>query len=228
MDKLSGYPEQQQKQQPQQTTANLEQQNQRHAKPAAPGLCNCDPAPLVASASLIAQAGSAMNESSQQQQQARLEQAGQNMCPSCSGARPPAAGQRTPGGSVRAKQLQQLAKQFAPGHQHPAPIRLFVEPRSDDSVRCDCRNCQFFSGWCCMPFALLIVILVFMVWICTKEGLGQQANQPATTTPGSQTTSTTRSPTSTTDEDDFMRHAGDAASRHHRPRSKLDPFGNIF
>lgn len=44
------------------------------------------------------------------------------------------------------------------------PIHIIVEPLNDESWRCDCRHCQFFSGWCCMPFALIVIIFVIILW----------------------------------------------------------------
>lgn len=46
---------------------------------------------------------------------------------------------------------------------------IIVEPRNDDSMRCDCRNCQFFSGWCCMPCTLIIIIAIVVIWLFIKK-----------------------------------------------------------
>lgn len=48
--------------------------------------------------------------------------------------------------------------------QFSQPI-IVVEPRNDDSVQCDCRGCQFFSGWCCTPCILFIIMIIVLVAI---------------------------------------------------------------
>lgn len=40
---------------------------------------------------------------------------------------------------------------------------IVVEPINDESLRCDCRNCQFLSGWCCTPLLCFVLLLVIMV-----------------------------------------------------------------
>lgn len=57
---------------------------------------------------------------------------------------------------------------------------IIVEPRNDDSMRCDCRHCQFFSGWCCMPCALLIILAVVFIWICWKQISSQAEDSHST------------------------------------------------
>lgn len=65
------------------------------------------------------------------------------------------------------KRLATMMKQPQASKQQP-PIHIIVEPVNDDSVRCDCRHCQFFSGWCCMPCSILIIVIIIIVWITTK------------------------------------------------------------
>lgn len=80
--------------------------------------------------------------------------------------------QRLCGSKLTGRQLA------APGSWHfPQPIRILLEPRNDDSVRCDCRNCQFFSGWCCMPCALLIIIVLIVFFACSRMSAAPSAPQ---------------------------------------------------
>lgn len=51
---------------------------------------------------------------------------------------------------------------------------IVVEPHTDDSLRCNCRNCQFLSGWCCMPTVLMIVIVVVIIWFCMRPSNNPQ------------------------------------------------------
>lgn len=46
---------------------------------------------------------------------------------------------------------------------------IIVEPRNDDSMRCDCRNCQFFSGWCCFPCLLFVLLGLLVTWLCLRD-----------------------------------------------------------
>lgn len=64
-------------------------------------------------------------------------------------------------------QINEQQQQQRPSQQF-TPILIAVEPRNDESVRCDCRNCQFFSGWCCMPCALLVIIMIIVVYATMK------------------------------------------------------------
>lgn len=48
---------------------------------------------------------------------------------------------------------------------------IIVEPHNDDSMQCDCRQCHFFSGWFCMPCAILMIILL-VVAICVLRSRG--------------------------------------------------------
>ena len=56
------------------------------------------------------------------------------------------------------------------GHQttKQLPIQIIVEPRNDESLRCDCRQCQCFSGWCCMPCSIMIIIFIIVIWFCRR------------------------------------------------------------
>lgn len=59
---------------------------------------------------------------------------------------------------------------------HQPPI-IIVEPKNDDSVKCDCRNCQFFSGWCCMPCLLVIFVVILIFWLCWSSYHTEEKSQ---------------------------------------------------
>lgn len=65
-----------------------------------------------------------------------------------------------------------------------APPIIIVEPRNDDSLQCDCRGCQFFSGWCCTPCVLLIIMIIVIVAIMAPGSHNSHRSEapPATST----------------------------------------------
>lgn len=64
--------------------------------------------------------------------------------------------------------LQQQQPQQQQQVVHKQPSIIIVEPHNDESVRCNCRNCQFLSGWCCMPTILLLVLVLVIFWLCMR------------------------------------------------------------
>lgn len=73
-----------------------------------------------------------------------------------------------------------------PAQQGQLPVHIVVEPRNDESIQCYCRNCQFLSGWYCMPCAILIFIVLLIFWASTKLPRPHEAPTQAirsTTTP---------------------------------------------
>lgn len=74
--------------------------------------------------------------------------------------------------------LQQQQQQVAQ-KQQTQPV-IIVEPHGDDSsLRCNCRNCQFLSGWCCMPSVLFIVLVVVIFWLFVRGNESALNNKPS-------------------------------------------------
>lgn len=85
-------------------------------------------------------------------------------------------------------------------HNH-LPVAVLVEPRNDESVQCDCQNCQFFSGWCCMPCAIVIIIVLIIVWASTRMNHYHEHHPtPTTLKPAMVTTTTSSLPLDTDNE----------------------------
>lgn len=70
-----------------------------------------------------------------------------------------------------------VASQPQQQQQQQQPI-IIVEPHNDDSLRCNCRDCQFFSGWCCMPTILLLAVVVFIVWLYSRSDTSGPSKPP--------------------------------------------------
>lgn len=69
--------------------------------------------------------------------------------------------------------------------QAAAPAVIVVEPKHDESLQCDCTSCQFFSGWCCMPCFLFVIIAIVIIWWCianreTFMAIGSSTSEPTT------------------------------------------------
>lgn len=61
--------------------------------------------------------------------------------------------------------FRRLSNAFSLHQQQPI---IVVEPQTDDSLMCDCRYCQFLSGWCCMPSFLFLMIAAIIIWMCLR------------------------------------------------------------
>lgn len=40
---------------------------------------------------------------------------------------------------------------------------------SDESMRCDCRGCNFLSNWCCLPCILIMLLVFVIIWIWLRN-----------------------------------------------------------
>lgn len=74
-----------------------------------------------------------------------------------------------------ASDAMKVAKTGSGLNQQPI---IIVEPhqRDVDTTRCDCRGCQFFSGWCCTPCVLLIIMIIIITWLATPGRRGASSN----------------------------------------------------
>lgn len=52
---------------------------------------------------------------------------------------------------------------------------VVIESRNGDSLLCDCRNCQFFSGWCFLPLCVLIIVAIFVSYLWFRSDLDMPA-----------------------------------------------------
>lgn len=73
----------------------------------------------------------------------------------------------TPKSTVGGKQQQQQAcnSMATTASTNATRAVIMVDPRNDESMYCNCSNCQFLSGWCCLPTLLFVMLLLFLLWL---------------------------------------------------------------